>query len=66
MAQDSAEFGPGEAWEECLQRRGLAERPGRVELQAQRDAPNPVMGPGARGGGRVERAFMGEKVNRLI
>ncbi len=22
------------AWEECLQRRGLAERPGRVELEA--------------------------------
>ena len=23
-----------QAWEECLQRRGLAERPGRLELQA--------------------------------
>ena len=34
-----------EAWEECLARRGLAERPGRLELQAPRSAPSLKKGP---------------------
>ena len=33
-ARAAATVTAAEAWEECLARRGLAERPGRLELQA--------------------------------